>query len=205
MNEKEKTKRKIIEITTELLKEYHGDTKKLTTRLIAEKAQIGLGTINYFFGSKEKLIAECVQQIINQVLIGFVPEITNITTDDGLTDKERLTVWADQTFDFLFENQTIAEIAILNDMHKYIINSNTVYTQQGFAYAIRESIDDKAKKALIFSLVSSMQAAFLARDIAQALLGYNLYSKSERKAFINNIISLLFIGIENTENKENEA
>ncbi|MDE7063034.1 MAG: TetR/AcrR family transcriptional regulator, partial [Lachnospiraceae bacterium] len=56
MNDNEEIKKRIIEITTELLKEYDGDTKKITSRLIAERADIGLGSINYYFGSKENLI-----------------------------------------------------------------------------------------------------------------------------------------------------
>ena len=39
MSENEKNKNRIIEITTELLKEHNSDTRKITSRLIAERAQ----------------------------------------------------------------------------------------------------------------------------------------------------------------------
>lgn len=48
MNENKKAKEHIVEITTELLKECNGDTKKITSRMIAERADIGLGSVNYF-------------------------------------------------------------------------------------------------------------------------------------------------------------
>ena len=185
MSDNEKIKNHIIEITTELLKEYNGDTKKITSRLIAEKADIGLGSINYFFGSKENLITECIQRIINKMLVGFTPDMTDFTKTDGLTDKTRLISWAVQTFDFLFDNQAIAAISA---------NCNSVYTQRGFSFAIRNNPNEGCKKLLAFILVSAMQTAFLAKDIAKKLLGYNLYSKKERDLFITNTVTMLFHG-----------
>lgn len=74
MNKSENVKNQIIEVTTELIEQYNGGTKNITARMIAEKANIGLGLINYHFGSKEKLITECVQRIIGQVVVGFHTE-----------------------------------------------------------------------------------------------------------------------------------
>lgn len=204
MSDNEKSKNHIIEITTELLKEYNGDTKKITSRLIAERANIGLGSINYFFGSKENLITECIQKIINKILVGFAPDITDFTKADGLSDKTRLISWASQTFDFLFENQAIANISILSDMQNYLISSNSVYTQKGFAFAIRDNQNEETKKLLVFILVSAMQVAFLAKNIAKELLGYDLYSKSERDLFIFDIVTMLLHNTDNTNNIDNK-
>ena len=205
MSDNEKTKNHIIEITTELLKEYNGDTKKITSRLIAERAAIGLGSINYFFGSKENLIAECVQRIINKLLTEFTPDITDFTKTDGLSDKTRLISWASQTFDFLFENQAIANISILSDMQNYLANSNSIYTQKGFAFAIRGKQKEESKKLLVFILVSAMQVAFLAKNIAKEILGYDLYSKTERDLFIYDTVTMLLNGMDSKEYTTNET
>lgn len=204
MSDNEKNKNRIIEITTELLKEYNGNTKKITSRLIAEKADIGLGSINYFFGSKENLITECIQRIINKMLVEFTPDITDFTKADGLSDKNRLIFWASQTFDFLFENQAIANISILSDMQNYLANSNSVYTQKGFAFAIRNNQNEETKKLLVFILVSAMQVAFLAKDIAKEILGYDLYSKTERDLFIFDTVTMLLHDTDSKENTTNE-
>ena len=50
-------KEHIIEVTTDLILQYEGDTDRITARMIAGKADIALGLINYHFGSKENLIA----------------------------------------------------------------------------------------------------------------------------------------------------
>lgn len=204
MSDNEKCRNRIIEITTELLKEYNGDTKKITSRLIADRADIGLGSINYFFGSKENLITECIQRIINKMLAEFKPDVTDSTKADGLSDKSRLISWASQTFDFLFQNQAIVNISILSDMQDYSANSNSVYTQKGFFYAIRGSQPDAVKRLLVFILVSAMQTAFLAKDNAKEIIGYDLYSKTERDLFLFDTVTLLFSGMDNREDIADE-
>lgn len=204
MGDNEKSKNHIIEVTTELLKEYNGDTKRITSRLIAERAGIGLGSVNYFFGSKENLITECIQRTINKMLAGFVPEIKDFTKADGLSDKARLISWASQTFDFLFENQAIAGRSILSDMQNYSADSNSVYTQRGFAFAIRSKQKEETKKLLVFLLVSAMQVAFLAKDITKEILGYDLYSKPERDLFISDTVTMLLHSTDSREAITNE-
>lgn len=204
MGDNEKSKNHIIEVTTELLKEYNGDTKRITSRLIAERAGIGLGSVNYFFGSKENLITECIQRTINKMLAGFVPEITDFTKADGLSDKARLISWASQTFDFLFENQAIASRSILSDMQNYSADSNSVYTQRGFAFAIRSKQKEETKRLLVFLLVSAMQVAFLAKDITKEILGYDLYSKPERDLFISDTVTMLLHSTDSKEATTNE-
>lgn len=204
MSDHEKSKNHIIKITTELLKEYNGDTKKITSRIIAERADIGLGSINYFFGSKENLITECIQRIINKMLTGFTPDITDSTKEDGLSDKTRLISWASQTFDFLFKNQAIASISILSDMQNYLANSNSVYTQKGFVFAMKSSQKEETKKLLVFILVSAMQVAFLAKNTTKEILGYDLYSKTERDLFISDTVTMLLHGMDRKEDTTHE-
>lgn len=205
MSNNENNRDRIIEITTELLKEYNGDTQKITSRIIAQRAGIGLGSVNYFFGSKENLITECIQRDINRMLAGFAPDITDITKDDGLSDRNRLISWASQTFDYLFENQAIAGISILSDMQSYSANSNSVYTQKGFAFAIRDKQKEERRRLLAFMLVSAMQAAFLARDAAKDILRYDLYSKTGRDSFISDMVTMLFEGIDSKEDTADET
>lgn len=202
---KEKIKNHIIEVTTELLNAYNGDTKKITSRLIAERAGIGLGSINYFFGSKENLITECIQRKINQLLAGFVPDVTDFAKEDGLSDQTRLLSWAGQTYDFLFENPSIAEISILSDMQDYSPDCNSVYTQKGFTFAMRSGQSEGTKKLLAFLLVSAMQAAFLARDAAKDFLGYDLRSKDQRNRFLFDTVTMLWHGTTHKEGTVDET
>lgn len=186
MQDSEKSKEHIIEVATQLIEEYDGESEQITSRMIAQKAGVGLGLINYHFGSKEKLITTCVQRIIGRVIteINFSKEYA--------TDKERLTAWATTVFDFLFEHRAISRISILGDFHDYNEDSNTVLTQNGFLLALKTEIKDEQKAILVFTLTSAMQAAFLGNETVNTLLGFDLSQESGRHGYIKKLVDLLF-------------
>lgn len=195
MRDKEKVKETIICAATELIEQSDGVIDNITARAIADKSGVALGLINYHFESKENLIAICVQRIVNKVLMRFAPDKKDYSEDDGLTDKERLISFAQQTFDFLYENYAIIKISILSDFRDYKPISNSVYTQMGFRLALRENIPENKKQLIAFSLTSIMQTAFLSGDNSKQLTGYNLTEKSERDLFISDTVSMLMEGM----------
>lgn len=185
----------IIHVTTELIRENNGNVAKITSRKIAERAEVGLGLINYHFGSKKNLITICVQRIINNVLMCFSPDKKNYNERDGLADKERLANWAKQVYDFLFDNYAISSISILGDMQNYQAKCNSVYTQKGFSMAIRNDIREENKRVLAFMLTSTMQVAFLSGYSSKEILGYDLTIKSERDRYVDTLVEMLFVGV----------
>lgn len=195
MKDKEKVKETIINATTELIEQSGGEVKNITARAIADKSRVALGLINYHFENKENLIAVCVQRIINKVLMSLAPDKKDYSTDDGLTDKQRLIAFAQQTFDFLFDNYAIIKISILSDFRDYQPVCNSVYTQIGFRYAIRGKMSENKKQLIAFSLASTMQTAFLTGENSKQITGYNLFDKTERDLFISDTVSMLMEGI----------
>lgn len=195
MQESKNVKEVIIDVTTELIQENNGNITKITSRKIAERAGVGLGLINYHFGSKDNLITICVQRIINNVVMCFAPDKKNYNEKDGLDDKERLADWGKQVYDFLFDNYAISKISILGDMQNYQAKSNSVYTQMGFSMAIRNDIGEENKKLLAFILTSTMQVAFLSGTSSKEILGYDLTIKSERDRYIDRLVEMLFLGV----------
>lgn len=195
MKNKEKVKEIIINAATELIEQSGGEIKNITARAIAGKSGVALGLINYHFESKESLVAICVQRIINKVLMSFAPDKKDYSEPDGLTDKQRLTVFAQQTFDFLFDNYAIIKISILSDFKDYKPMCNSAFTQMGFRFALRENIPENKKQLIAFSLVSTMQAAFLSGENSKQITGYNLFEKTERDMFVSDTVSMLMEGI----------
>lgn len=188
MSKNENVKEHIIEVTTELIEKYNGETKKITARMIAEKAEVGLGLINYHFGSKDNLITECVQRIIGEVVSGFHME------QEFLSDKERLIAWATYVFDFLFEHSAISRISILGDFQNYSQDSNSIYTQYGFAKSLNSDISEKDKTMLMFILTAAMQVAFLGSATVNQILGYDFTKKKDRAKYIEKLVDILFEG-----------
>lgn len=179
-------KDRIIEVTTGLIEQHNGNTKSITARMIAEKSGVGLGLINYHFGSKDNLITTCVQRIIGKVIEGFE------TNKKYASDKERLTAWAINVFDFLFEHKAISRISILGDFQNYTIDCNSVHSQRGFMIALKNDIPDKDKRIISFIITAAMQVAFLASETVKELLGYDFKKKENRASYIEKLVSVLF-------------
>ncbi|MEG1820586.1 MAG: TetR/AcrR family transcriptional regulator [Oscillospiraceae bacterium] len=183
-------KERIIEVTIALIQASNGNAAEITTRDIAEKAEVGNGLINYHFQTKENLIAICVQRIIGKVVDSFKPNLANCQSVE-----EQMTCAATKVFEFLFQNPAISRISILGDFSKPDENSNTVKSQHSFSHVLGESMEDADKQVFTFVLTSSMQAAFLAHQFGDAILGYKLDTAASRQAFIEKLIDMLFHGI----------
>ena len=188
MNKNVNVKNRIIEVTTELIEQHNGNIKDITARMIATKANVGLGLINYHFGSKEKLITKCVQRIIEKVVTEFQ------MTEQYETDKECLTVCATYVFDFLFQHSAISRVSILGDFQNYTENCNSVLTQRGFSLSLKNDISNKDKSMFVFILTAAMQVAFLGSETVKKLLGYDFTKAEDRAAYIGKLVNFLFEG-----------
>jgi AcrR family transcriptional regulator len=179
-------KENIIKVTTELIEQNNGNISSITARMIAQKAGVGLGLINYHFGSKENLITTCVQRIIGKVIAGFDAK------KKYATDKERLIAWATHVFNFLFEHSAISRVSILGDMQNYTMDCNSVLSQKGFMLALTKDIEDKDKPIISFILTATMQAAFLSETVSSELLGYDFTKQNNRSTFIERLVTIIF-------------
>lgn len=184
---KEEIRERIIEETTALIEETGGDAGRITARAVASRSGVALGLINYYFGNKETLVAECVQRIIRKVILGFD------TSKSYPDDRSRLEAWAQHVFAFLFAHPEISRISILSDMSAYTAGSNSAATQKGFALALAGVADPQDRALLALILTSAMQAAFLGKDVSQQLWGFDFSKSADRDAFISRIVGLLII------------
>ena len=81
---KRDVKQAIIEATLQLINERGSNLADITIRDICQEAGVGVGLINYHFQSKENLITNCVQKMIEQTVSSFVPEkIKNQSDKEG--------------------------------------------------------------------------------------------------------------------------
>ena len=184
----------LIDQTIALIKESDGKPESITARAIAQRSNVALGLINYHFGSKDNLLAECSNKMINDLLSSMKPGLMKAEYD-GLTDRERLTGYAKQTFEYLFANRAIVKMSILSDFRSYGADTNSALTQRGFQMALRGDISEKSKRLIAFGLASSMQTAFLAADESKKITGYDLNTKKGRGSFIEDTVNMLMGGI----------
>lgn len=177
------TKEKIITQTIELIQESNGLTENITIRKIAEKANVSVGLINHYFGTKENLIAACVQRIIGGVISAFRPELLDDEDPVGTTK-----CVAKQVMDFLMENPEIAKISILGDLTEPKESDNTMGTVHGFSLRLSRGDNKSFHKHNAFLITAVMQVAFLRKDVLVKTLGIDFNDKVQRDAFIDDLV-----------------
>lgn len=186
-------KEDLIKITTDLIKENNGDVDKVTIRDIASRSGVSVGLINYHFGDKDKLIAECVQRIISNIVNSFKP---TMDVDESLNKfdkgKMRLIKTAQRVFGFFFEQPSISRVSILDDYRNYSNESSSYFSLRGFSAVIGDAIEDqKDKERISFLLTTSMQVAFLRSLTDSRFLDFDLSKVEDRNNYIEYLVNKL--------------
>ena len=163
----------------------------MTIRDIAKKSGVSIGLINYHFGNKDKLITECVQKIVSNIVTNFKP---NMEIGKELpkfeAGKARLINAAQRVFRFFYSYPSISRISILNDYSHYTQKSNSFSSLQGFSRIIGNAIEDTLeKKRISFALTCSMQVMFLKTFDDPVFLGYDFSKKTDRDKYISDLVN----------------
>jgi AcrR family transcriptional regulator len=179
----EKTKENIIANTIALIRETNGEPASISIRKIAERANVGTGLINHYFKTKENLMEVCVQTIISEVIHAFAPQKGE--NHDPIEFTKEV---ANQVFDFLMDNCQISKVSILGDQHAPRTADNTMKTVLGFAHCLSGGQNTDAYKTKAFAITSVLQAAFLRKELTKECLNLDLYDKTQRKDFIDQLV-----------------
>lgn len=179
MNNKEE----IIKATTELIAEHPDCPEEITMRAISERANIGLGLINYHFKSKEKLIETCVENIINRIVAQF-GELSSQTKE--YLPFEKLDYLGNMTLTYLFEHRAISKISELSDMRSPSINDNTQRTLESYiplVAACRPDWSNEKLRQKTFELIACMQLSFLRYNVLLETDGFDLSDPCQRQKY----------------------
>ena len=184
-------KDKIMDITTKLIEEC-ASIENVTIRDIASKADVGVGLINYHFQTKENLINQCVQKIIGNIISKFDALYQGLT----LEPLDKLRFLAKSTCSFLAQNQGISRTSILSDLFAGNSSDNTSQTMKAYLPVIREICgESKSDKELYLSthiFITTLQSAFLRRDVLMQNAEVDFYNTQQREEFIDMVVKIIF-------------
>lgn len=181
-------KEALIQATITLIEEKGEHLDEITVREICKNTGVGLGLVNYHFGSKDRLVELCVERIIN----GIVERFQNIQENGSeFTPFEKLEYLGNMTLDFLFEHSAVSRISILTDMQTPKTNDNTYRTYAAYlplVAACRPDWDRLTIKRKTFCLITIMQQTFLRHKTISKMLDIDLSQKDNRRKFHTKIL-----------------
>ena len=101
------------------------DPQKLTIRELAGRLGIGVGLVNYHFGSKEVLVNRCVKKMIMSIVEEFHKVRTSLAY---MKPKEKLNYLCLMTFDYLYTKPNVSKVALIYDLGNTSNDDNDVRT-----------------------------------------------------------------------------
>jgi AcrR family transcriptional regulator len=123
LNENISKKDKIINTTLKLIAEK--GNLDFTIREIVLNADVNIASVNYYFGTKKKLIQEIEKKFSKKYA-----EYENILKDTQITPKKRLLKWADSLTEYMVSNPGVISIMCNKLFLSIDFNSNLELSMQ---------------------------------------------------------------------------
>ena len=179
--DKQETRKKILEAVTDILNEGYA-SDQITVRQIAEKANVGIGTINYHFDSKEKLLYEAVSNLLVDLADDLRENAVEI-----ISPPERLRNFLIKTSDLVAEYEKAFRVPIAYDLTQGDMSLNYY-----FIPLLKEIFGDVKSelelKMLSLQILLPMQTIFLNDRAFWKFTGKDIFQKEQRDELIDLIL-----------------
>jgi TetR/AcrR family transcriptional regulator, regulator of cefoperazone and chloramphenicol sensitivity len=168
--------------TTIALLDAEPNPKQLTTRAIASAAGVGIGLINYHFGSKDKLVNEALWAVIGTEAQGW------LALDADGDPEARLRGLLQTTAAMAMARRDLLRHAMLGE-----IQQSSFTVQHMVLPLLRDTLpneDELRLRLRTYALVAALQAAFVQLDALGDYLGHDLRDPSNLTEMIDHLIDI---------------
>lgn len=172
------TRELILRTVQEMLREGMpaGD---VTVRRIAERAGIGIGTINYHYHSKDKLISDAVSGLINNM----ATELMTLNAQEG-DPNTRLKQFLLITADLTMQNYELSRVQVAYDMDQGDL-SICYYVIPILKEIYKGTKSETEIKLIAVALIATMQSLLLKKDAFFRYSGFDLNNRAQREEAID--------------------
>jgi AcrR family transcriptional regulator len=188
LKEKISKKDKIINTTLKLIAEK--GNLDFTIREIVLNADVNIASVNYYFGTKKKLIQEIEKKFSKKYA-----EYENILKDTQITPRERLLKWANSLTEYMVSNPGVISIMCNKIFLSVDFNSNLELslqkTNKYLVRIIKEITNINDEEIIQFKLVKLNADLFypllFIRDFVK-LFGFSIQNHESRRKYIKAVI-----------------
>lgn len=189
----QEAKERIIRIATELLLDTPEQIDRITVRQIAELANVGIGSINYYFGSRDNLLSLAIGGILAKMADRFLDQMNN----SDLMPVDRLKSMVKELCNVAVANETLIQFTLTQG----IINGD-MHTPLYLVPILKQIFGSKKEeielRVIALQILHPIQIAGIAPAEFRMYSGIDLYDTAAR----NNYIDMLIDNLVNPENLE---
>ena len=187
-------KQNIIRAAITLMEREKSKVEEVTVRDIAAEAGVGVGLINYHFGSKDELLRQCADSAVAQELSRFRIAVERLSE---LTPMERLREMSKRSCDYMAEHPELNRLSLITDLRRESFSEdNTDDCMAAFLPLVAEAgkteLNDPQTAFRTHILVHALQAGILRSASILERIGLDFYKKTDRDQFVDMTINQLF-------------
>lgn len=188
MNNREQDARQaIINAAKELLNEAN-EVDKITVRQIAERANVGIGLINYHFMSKDNLLSIAIGDVMARTITNFI----NTDAYANLKPVDKLKTLLKQLCNLIGHQEKLMQFTLSHD-----ITEGNMQTPLHLVPVLREIFgrqkDDMQLRIIAMQILYPIQFTGLNPSAFQLYSGIDLSIDEQRNLFIDILIDNLTI------------
>lgn len=176
-------KERILQTTMALIGEVE-QVETITTRQIADRAQVGIGSINYHFQSKDNLLNEAVGQLMGDQASKWYESYDQ----DQVDPVSRLKMLLIDTANVAFQHEKLSRITISNALLE-----GNMEPAQLILPILRDifsgSKEEVELRLIAFQLITAMQVMFLRAAAFRLYSGIDIYDEEQRNRAIEIIVN----------------
>ncbi|WP_312431050.1 TetR/AcrR family transcriptional regulator [Lacrimispora sp.] len=186
MNSKEQDTQQVIVNVAKALLEETEDVEKITVRQIAERANVGIGLINYHFKSKDNLLGIAIGDTMAKIILDF-------SKSDSYTDlspAQKLKAMLKELYALSDKKEKLMRFVLSND----IMNGNMqtpLHLIPLLKQIFGDKKDDMELRILALQILYPIQVTGLNRDAFYMYSGINVSNQGQRSRFIDKLINNL--------------
>ena len=175
-------KERILQTTMEMLNEVE-DVDTITMRQIAERAQVGIGLINYHYQSKDNLFNEAVGRLMGDQAAKWYEPFDREQVDPV----SRLKMLLIETANIAFRYEKLSHITV-----SHALLHGNMEPAQLILPLLRDifggSKDETEIRLIAFHLITTMQVIFLRASAFRLYSGIDIYDEVQRNRSIETIV-----------------
>jgi AcrR family transcriptional regulator len=178
---KNDVKDQIIQATIELLEEQN-ETEHITMRLIAAKAGVGLGLINYHFKTRDALINDAIGEMMYHAAKPYFDIPSSTQEDPASAIKAIFRATSDIGVRYSLGRFTVLYALLQGNMEVPALIVPLI--RQFFG----GQKNDLEIRLMAFSMVTTMQVAYIRSDAFRLYAGMDIQNEQHRNELINMIV-----------------
>lgn len=178
-------RRRLIEVVTEML-EADMDIEKVTVRQIAEKANVGIGLINYHFQSKDNLLIAAVGELMSSMATDFLHQ----DRDERLEPKEKLKIMLKDLYQLGEKHEKWIRFLLTHEVVQGDMRA-ALYVLPILKMHFGTSKDEMELRILALQILLPIQVASLNERNFQMYCGVDLRNEAQKNSYIDSLVDNL--------------